>query len=203
MNQEKIISFIESLIQHTGLALFERNSNGKIEKIIKEIEEYERKYNFQLPPIYKKFTSEYIIKKQESYDEDLFSFNGREYCLTLSSIGTREDCLIHNFSGFMDLDKLFSGFESVSGDLDKQYGWNLIRIAYSSAGAGNGLYLGYGVDNMDKIYKIDCDDLPYGVNINTLHNPFVSNKNGVTYLAKDTFAFVDTLTMILLNYGHL
>jgi hypothetical protein len=191
-------SFIKDLSYYRGMFLFEKTTTTFKTKAIQQFEDFSKLNNFSFPPKFKKFMVENSRKKVVDENiENLIADSG--FILHIGNLNISDNCTYYDFNSFLPLEKILGEPSSVVDDLEKWYSWKLIRIAYASGGAGNGFYLGIGAENKDKIYRVNYEDLPDKMFIDTNNIPFEA-RNGLKLLANDIYDFVDTLSLCLMKY---
>lgn len=142
----------------TGLALLKgRQLRDNI-----NVSDLEKKYNFNLSPLYKIFVETFYLGEEHIYREKFYSEKFNDYfdCSTYIFMPNKDVGFIH----FVDIEKAFEIY-SFGGLSDLDYQKNFFPVGVSD---GNGLYLGTVGNDIDKIFFDDTDGTPPKVIANNI-----------------------------------
>ncbi|MBX2889982.1 MAG: hypothetical protein KF734_03580 [Saprospiraceae bacterium] len=97
---------------------------------------------------------------------------------------------IANYHHLLTFKGVYEKWGLFGKDLQNEYQWNLIQIEDVEYTWGAGLYLGFGPENADKIYRVFPEDIPPDF----VYNPHQEYKEKYfKNVADDIFQFVESL----------
>jgi hypothetical protein len=184
INSEQYFGYLK---QYRGENLFFQPTEKDKIKAKTSLDLIQSKTKIAIPPVYKKF---YLRLFPFKWEVDFDKFTERDEYVMIHCLSTGGLSYLH-FEEFLIDKDIILGWEWVVGDLNKEYNWDIIRIGRFTQGD---LYMGFGEQNIDKIYWVHNEEL-YGAEDNDYKNPSWKDCYGIRYIAKDIEAFVRTLSL--------
>ena len=158
----------------------------------KQLKYLEEDYlGFKLPEKYRAFTNDYILGEEpylfhlrlEEEESQFFDY-------VFKSSFDDDGNWVANYHHLLTFKGVYEKWGLFGKRLQEEYRWNLIQIEDVEYTWGSGLYLGFGPENTDKIYRIFPQDIPPDF----AYNPSQRYREKYfKFVADDIFQFVESL----------